>query len=251
MRLPIIHGVIRRRLLVNFRVDAEIVQRQLPAPFRPKLHEGFAIAGICLIRLEQIRPLGLPEFCGISSENAAHRVAVCWEEASGETREGVFIPRRDTGSRLNHLAGGRIFPGEHHLAAFSVEDTGSTVALSIRARDGGMHLDLRAHATDELPRTSRFRSLAETSAFFESGSVGYSATQDCCRLDGLRLETEGWQVRPLAVDRVESSFFADESLFPKGSAEFDHALIMRNIRHRWVKVDDMFSKSELAAQTIG
>jgi len=53
MRLPVIHGVIRRRLLVNFRVDAEVMRCFLPAPFRPKVHNGFAIAGICLIRLEQ------------------------------------------------------------------------------------------------------------------------------------------------------------------------------------------------------
>jgi hypothetical protein len=31
LRLPTIQGVIRRRLLVNFEVDAEIAQRQLPA----------------------------------------------------------------------------------------------------------------------------------------------------------------------------------------------------------------------------
>jgi len=35
MRLPVIHGLIRRRLLVNFRVDAEVMSRFLPSPFRP------------------------------------------------------------------------------------------------------------------------------------------------------------------------------------------------------------------------
>ena len=94
-RLPVIRGLIRRRLLVNFRVDEEVME---PPPFRPKLHRGYAIAGICLIRLRQIRPLWLPRFCGISVENAAHRIAVLWDEPSGESREGVFIPRRDTGS---------------------------------------------------------------------------------------------------------------------------------------------------------
>ena len=60
MRLPIIHGVIRRRLLVNFRGDAEVMGRILPPPFRPKLHGGYAVGGICLIKLEQIRPGWLP-----------------------------------------------------------------------------------------------------------------------------------------------------------------------------------------------
>ena len=52
MRLPRVHGVIRRRLLVNFRLDPDVAQRQLPASFHPKLHDGHAVAGICLIRLE-------------------------------------------------------------------------------------------------------------------------------------------------------------------------------------------------------
>lgn len=109
IRLPVIQGLIRRRLLVNFRVDPAVMETFLPEPFRPKLHAGYAIAGICLIRLEDIRPRGLPGVLGISSENAAHRIAVEWEDESGRTREGVFIPRRDTNSCLNHLAGGRSF----------------------------------------------------------------------------------------------------------------------------------------------
>lgn len=239
MRLPVIHGLIRRRLLVNFRVDADVMSRFLPAPFRPKLHRGHAIAGICLIRLEQIRPGWLPAFCGISSENAAHRIAVLWDEPSGEPREGVFIPRRDTGSWLNHFAGGRIFPGEHHLADFDVTENASSISMSIRSRDGRMSVQLRGRESDSLPEASCFQSLAESSAFFEGGSVGYSVTRDCCRLDGIRLQTDRWQVHPLAVDHVESSFFADESAFPAGSVTFDHALIMRDVTHQWHSVADM------------
>src|ERR1044071_9711748 len=63
MRMPKVsrvHGVIRRRLLVNFRIDPETAQAQLPKPFRPKLHDGYAVGGICLIRLEEIRPRFMP-----------------------------------------------------------------------------------------------------------------------------------------------------------------------------------------------
>ena len=247
MRLPIIQGLIRRRLLVNFRVDAQVMSHYLPAPFRPKLYCGHAMAGICLIRLEQIRPAGWPVFCGLSSENAAHRIAVEWNEESGEPRQGVFIPRRDTGSWLSHLAGGRIFPGEHHLADFAVEDNGAKVAMSIHARDRQMAVELRARETDALPPTSCFASLAEASAFFEGGCIGYSVTRGGCRLDGIRLATENWRVRPLAVELIESSFFADESAFPPGSVVLDHALVMRDLRHEWHEEADLFTGHALDA----
>src|SRR5215212_6301142 len=122
MRLPIIKGTIKRRLLINYRADAAVVQRILPHPFRPKLHRGYALVGICLIRLEGIRPAGFPAAIGLSSENAAHRIAVEWTDEAGVEREGVFIPRRDTGSMITRLAGGRLFPGEQHRARFSIVD---------------------------------------------------------------------------------------------------------------------------------
>ena len=94
MKLPVIQGIIRRRILANFRVEPQVMQRQLPSRFRPKLQAGFAVAGICLIRLEHIRPRFVPESVGLNSENAAHRVAVLWDE-DGATREGVFISRHE------------------------------------------------------------------------------------------------------------------------------------------------------------
>jgi hypothetical protein len=239
MRLPKIHGTIKRRLLVNFRVDAAVMQRQLPAPFRPKLHDGHAIAGMCLIRLENIRPRRFPAMLGFSSENAAHRIAVLWDDDAG-AHEGVYIPRRDTGSLINHLAGGRLFPGEHQRARFQVVEDAGAIALAMRSADGWVEVDVVGREAEHLAATSVFRSVAEASKFFEGGSVGYSATASGRRLDGVVLKTESWSVAPLAVERARSSYFENPTLFPKGSLEFDCALIMRNIAHEWEMAADMY-----------
>ena len=232
MKLPKVHGVIGRRLLVNFRADPDVIQRQLPAPFRPKLHDGHAVAGICLIRLEDIRPKRFPRMLGLSSENAAHRIAVLWDDHDGP-HEGVYIPRRDTGSLMNHLAGGRLFPGEHQRAAFEVDDTGDRIALRMASADGRVRVDVTGRVAAELPSTSIFRTVGAASAFFEPGSVGYSATASGRHLDGVVLTTHSWSVTPLAIEEVSSTYFADEAMFPAGSIGFDCALIMRNIAHEW------------------
>jgi hypothetical protein len=233
MKIPTLSGLIKRRLLINYRVDPEAMRRMLPAPFRPKLQRGYAIAGICLIRLEQIRPLGVPAAFGFSSENAAHRVAVEWTDAKGDGCEGVFIPRRDTASHFSHLAGGRLFPGEHHLAKFDVMDDGSYVDLLMTSSDQAVAISVNGRDSDVWPATSCFGSLEESSRFFECGCVGYSVTRDSDRLDGMRLKTLDWRVRPFEVEQVQSSFFTDTLRFPAGSIEFDHALIMRDIPHEW------------------
>lgn len=239
VRMPRVAGVIRRRLLVNYRIDPDVAQRQLPAPFRPKLHGGFAVGGICLIRLEQIRPTLLPAAFGFSSENAAHRFAVVWSDAQGE-HEGVYIPRRDSGSLVNVLAGGRIFPGEHHRARFSVTGSDDSVSLRMASSDGSVRVRVDGSVAEGLPAGSIFGSVAEASAFFEPGSLGYSATSGGRQLDGVLLRVKDWHVDALRVDAVESSYFAEESLFPRGSTEFDCALIMRNIAHEWQSAANMY-----------
>ena len=238
MRLPVIEGLIKRRLLINFRADSAAVQKILPAGFRPKLHQGHAIVGICLIRLEQIRPKGLPALLGVSSENAAHRIAMEWTDTDGTAREGVFIPRRDTDSLINALGGGRLFPGEHHHSRFHVEDDGTAISFSMLSPGGEASIHVKARAAEALPADSIFGSLAETSAFFEKGCVGFSVTCDPKRLDGLELKTKHWEIHPLDVQEVRSTFFEDPARFPKGTIHFDHALVMRNIPHEWHSVAD-------------
>jgi hypothetical protein len=232
MRIPVIKGVIDRRILVNYRINPEVLANILPPPFEPDLINGFGMAGVCLIRLNAIRPRFLPPYVGFSSENAAHRIAARWKE-NGRYRQGVYIPRRDTSSRLSTLAGGRLFPGLHHKARFEVKESGSNFQVLLDSQDGNLHLAVAAHLATGLPQTSLFGSLAEASDFFEAGSLGYSDTRQAGCFDGLELRTSNWQVEPLAIDRVESSFFDNRELFPPGSIQFDCALLMRGIVHEW------------------
>jgi hypothetical protein len=241
MRLPTIQGLIDRRILVNYRVDPEVASRLLPRPFRPKLADGFAMAGICLIRLKQIRPAFVPLRIGIGSENAAHRFAVEWD-VDGHCREGVFIPRRDSSSRLNSLVGGRLFPGEHHHARFDVSETDDRFEVQFASDDGSAAVSVIARVADALPAGSVFASLGEASHFFEGGALGYSATDDPSRYDGLELRCTNWSVCPLAVESVESSYFSDLTKFPPGSATFDCALLMRGVEHQWHTREDLIAE---------
>jgi hypothetical protein len=232
MRIPKILGLIDRRILVNYRIDPHVLRRFLPVPFEPLLVGGVGMAGICLIRLKHVRTRFWPARLGLSSENAAHRIAVWWQQG-GQRREGVYIPRRDTSSRLSALVGGRVFPGEHHLATFDVHEEADRFDVRLRSRDGRTCVEVAGRVCDRLPADSAFDDLSEASEFFARGSLGYSATQRFGVYDGLELRTAAWRVEALDVERVRSSFFEDESIFPPGSTQFDCALLMRGIEHQW------------------
>lgn len=231
MRVPILRGLMDRRILVNYRVDPDVLARVLPVPFRPQVVRGFGIAGICLIRLKHIRPRRFPGLFGLASENAAHRIAVEWPHEGGY-RSGVYVPRRDTSSRLNAFAGGRLFPGVHHYARFQVAERNDHYRIVVDSPDAQTHIAVEGRPVDAWPTHSVFGSLREASQFFESGAVGFSASA-AGSYDGMELRTPHWSVEPLAIERVESSFFESINLFPADTAEFDCALLMRGIDHEW------------------
>lgn len=232
MRLPVVQGIIARRLLINYRIDPDLIATLLPAPFRPTLAHGAAIAGICLIRLQAVRPRGVPTLFGVTSENAAHRIAVEWDD-HGHRREGVYIPRRDTNSRFNTLVGGRLFPGMHHHAHFTTTETDTRISVAFTSDDSRVRVVVAGRPDPTFPVDSVFGSLAEVSTFFERGSVGYSATHDPQRFDGLELRIRQWCVEPFRIEQVETSFFDSRSLFPFGTVHLDCALLMRGIPHEW------------------
>jgi hypothetical protein len=236
MKIPVITGVIDRRILVNFTVDIDILKAVLPSPFVPKVVNNKGIAGICLIRLKEVRPKGLPAFMGMGSENGAHRIAVEWIE-DGQVKEGVYIPRRDTSSFFNTIKGGRVFPGKHRYAKFDVKEAGDNYHVAFESSDGAT-ISLDAKLVDSFNGESIFKNLHTASDFFKAGSIGYSPNGN--KYEGLLLNAYQWEVKPLEVSKVTSSYFENEAIFPKGSVRFDNALIMKNIAHEWSSVADKF-----------
>lgn len=146
---------------------------------------------------------------------------------------GVYVPRRDTDSRMAQLAGGRLFPGDHSPAVFDVEETAGRYRIAARSTDGTMSVRVNAHDADLLPSGSIFGDLASASRFFHGDATGHSPSRHRTAFDAMRLDVEEWKVTPLACDEVQSGFFEDRHAFPDGSVVFDHALLMRRAQARW------------------
>lgn len=228
--LPVIKGLIALRVMINYTVDPEIAQRLLPPPFRPKLVKGRAIAGVCLIRMKEMRVKGMPKVLGLSSKNIAYRIAVEWEDRDGVRREGIFVPRRDNSSFLNNITNGRIFPGRNQDAYFHFEELGDRYLVDIISTDN-TSLSIDAKIVESLPADSVFSSVDEASTFFRTGSVGYSRSGE--KMTGLEFRPTNWDPKLIAPKTLRSSFFEDKELFPEGTIKFDNALVLHDIEHEW------------------
>jgi hypothetical protein len=239
MFLDTIHGTIDRRLLLNYRIVPDVLQKALPPPYRPKTYAGWGVGGICMIRFRELRPRLVPSWLGFNSENAAHRIAVEWIQ-DGKQMEGVYIPRRDTNSGFNKAFGGKVFPGIFNRSTFKVCETETTVSIQIIREDGGEEAAVSAEATKDFPSTSIFPSLAEAAGFFSLGATGYSATHEPGHYHGMELRSLDWSIAPLRIVHAQSCFFSNLELFPKGSVQLDSALIMRKIAHEWHSRPDLY-----------
>src|SRR5690606_11858043 len=120
------------------------------------------------------------------------------------------------------------------LSEFSISYQDGGISIYIREQNASEPMiQVEVKETDVFPGDSIFPSLEASSAFFEAGCTGYSSRPDSNVLDGLSLKAYEWQVTALDVQTIRSSYFNDASIFPPGSLEFDHALLMRDIPHEW------------------
>jgi hypothetical protein len=229
---PVMEGVIARRVLVNYWADPAVVRPLVAERFELSLRDGLAVMGICLIRLEKLRPKGLPAAFGFCAENMAHRVAIRFSE-QGKLREGVFIFRRETESPLIARVGGRFFPGVHHLAGFRVTEEENAIGIDVETMGHEMDVHLRVRPAVEWKPSRLFRGLCDVSAFFRAATCGFNCALESGVIEGVELRTTGWEMLPLSIRDVHSSFYDNPLLFPPGSIGLDSAVLMRGIHHEW------------------
>ena len=220
--VPEVQAHLRRRLLISYRVDPAVAAGLLPPGFRPQLIDGSALAGVCVLGLDAIRPRWFRPGWGLRSENAAHRMAVEWDAAEGVQR-GVFIFERHSSAWHPVLLGGRLFPGVHRKARFTTRESGGRYALTMDAGAHSLDADVEIGGAWS---SGFFGSVDEASEFYRAGRIGWSLGHDGRRVEPVALTSGAWAVEGARLHSLRSSFF---DALPEGSAVFDSVVVMRDL----------------------
>lgn len=226
MFLPSLSARIARRVLLNLRVDPEYWSRsgRLPSRLEPVDVDGASIAGVCLIRLRELRPAWAPRGLGVSTEGAAFRVACRDRDRNGA--RCVAIIGRWTSSRLVRWTDG-VTPMHHRFARFTSTETASSVEITVNDAAVGDTCHVKASATAAWPGDSVFGSVDEASAFFAQEADGHTVGDGGACLGGVSLTVPEWRVTPLAVEEVTFPWL------PQDVFDVDHALLMRDAESTW------------------
>ena len=234
--LPTLEGTVARRVLLNFRADPTVVRRLVAEPLEVETVKGYAVVGVCLMRLVQLRVKGMPPGMGFASENMAHWVAVRFPAGSG-SEDGVFIWRRETDSGLLAQLGGKLFPAEFNRAQFAVKEDSFGLSIEVSTEHSRADVSLLARHTQGWGGSELFPAFPEVSHFFRRGECAFTCAGRDGALEGVRLHALRWEMAPLEVSTARAYFFEQPEYFSPGSVAFDSAVVMRGIPHEWHLID--------------
>jgi len=221
---PAIRGVVDRRILINYRVPTDSLQTVLPEPFRPReTEDGMGLGSVCIMRLKNERPRLVPSMFGTSFETVTHRISVEHEDGD-DIRESVYVPRRDTSSRIGTLAVKRLMPGECENAEFETDEKRDRHHVRVNCDTEFVRASVEEGG--RIPEDSVFDSVDEASSFFLDACVRYSRSGS--QHDAVEFQPYDWNMSPLRPLKLRSSYFERFE-----GSEFDSAFLMNNIKHEW------------------
>ncbi|HUS61088.1 MAG TPA: hypothetical protein VMY34_02760 [Acidimicrobiales bacterium] len=220
-------GTIRSRLLVNALVDPDEAAHRLPNGLRPHVTSQGTVVGCCLLDIVAIRPAPLPAIVGTSLRAAAHRISVEWDDDSGATTVGVYVPLRLTHSRTAIAFGGRVFPGVHRRASVKLTHDGQRLGWSVDAggEPGAYSVRVDASSRDGAP-LGPCEPIGGTCL---SAEIGLSPGHDGV-LEAARMRPHHRIAHPVDVHHLESAFLASfTSAMPAPS------YLMRDVEVTWTR----------------
>jgi hypothetical protein len=134
--LPLGRRPVLSRLLVVYRLAPQALAELLPAPLKPRLVQGYAVAAACYthlgsaLRRNEERNSAKRRAGG--SDHLGYRFAV--ERADG-TR-ATWIARRETSSWFEARCGAKLLRGEYGRSKFRVEESPFGVELRVEGERG-------------------------------------------------------------------------------------------------------------------
>jgi hypothetical protein len=247
MHSPPLRGRCPRRALFTWRIDPVAARRVVPAPLRPKILHGAAIGAVDWIRLERLRPRLIPGPLGLSMEMCTHLIPAEWDD-NGVRRDVLYVLRRDVQVSGLGRAAGLLLPGHPNPASIKAIDEDTQVQVSAASKDGVCQLELGGVLAGQWQNSPLFSSGKHLMHVLGNQAGGFLAFDE--NGDGALIELEAHPelAEPLDVLQHHSSLF-DGGILPKGAAQPDAAVVLRNLVCLWSPRGKVLRASQRKAMT--
>ena len=217
-------GVVERRLLVNYRVELDVLDTVLTDPLRGREvgDTGKGVGSVCITRVEDTRPGFLPESLGVTVEMATHRVYARVEDGGDHC---VYVPWRGVSSRFHALVLSSLLPTDFDSADFLTEDRDGARQVRVDWDSDVAGVVFRDTDRDTVDDDSVFYSVESASTFLCEAGVEYAMTGDV--YTGVETCPDRTDLKPVEISDERSSYFG------KLGGEFDSAFGMTDVELAW------------------
>ena len=201
--IPITYkGELHKVKLINFSVDIEEVQENVPEGIEVRKFENGkrALISMVNVRLKNMRPNFLPEFCSFEYQHIAFRLLVNDAHFNEGNSKGLFFYQSFT--RKKHIAwGGSLFT-DYQLQSAKISDTNGQFELKQANHFVRYTLDSQTSSNE--------KSATELQSIVGALDRAYSMRGK--ELKKVQIQREKWPLQSVNCTHFETNFFESAKL---------------------------------------
>ncbi|MBS1569131.1 MAG: DUF2071 domain-containing protein [Bacteroidetes bacterium] len=222
---------LKRTVVLAFAVPRSELQKLLP-PYLDLdvFQEEHGFLAVAMVETRRLRPMGFPEWAGLDFFLLGYRVFVRHVNVQGKRLRGLYILGSETDKRLMARLG-NVFT-HYGYAHKPIDRTYDTHRLSLRSKDGSMHVSITDNPDIEeaLPVGSPFADWKEARRYV--GPLPFTFSYDAKRRRMLTVEGSrvNWTPRPVQVERWHFSFL---DRFGFSDLRLANAFTMNDVPYQW------------------
>jgi Uncharacterized conserved protein (COG2071) len=224
---------LRDSLVLLYAVDAEVLEQFCPPGLELERVGKFGLIALATVQAANLRPRGLPGWCGKDFMLTGYRVVVRFRAPDGSIRRALRIIQSDTDSAMMCLGGNLFTEYGYRRRTISTQRLADKYSVRI-ACNGAVELGITADvSTDEvLPEGSPFASTREARRYTGPlpWTVGY--IEDIESFIAVRGHRASWKPRLVLVD-VDACTFFDRPPFHGHEAKLAAAFYMESVDYSW------------------
>lgn len=238
---------------LTYRTPSDSVRDLLPGGLELVTRGPWAFWNVMCCRVEKLRPVGVPAFCGLTYRHVAYRLMVQAMNDRAEVVRGLYFTRSDANAKAVALLGNRFSDFRLHSATIKQHADDCGVRYAVSGTDyaqGELELEV-AHAPAALAKGSCFPTLEDARRFCRYAPNALT-TQDCAGKRVLRLTTvqrdeRAWCETPVTVRQIRHSYF--DSIGQAGHTHLEWACRLGPMDYRWQVGETMglLQQSQVAA----
>ncbi len=219
-------------IVLTYAVEKEELQNLIPECLELDLfEEKWAFIALAIVKTENLRPKGFPEFLGNNFTLTGYRIFVRYKTSYGKKLRGLFILKSETDKAKMALLG-NIFT-HYNYTSTDIKYLKSNSKIEIKSLKSGLSIEIDSEKiAPKLPENSPFNDWKEARRF--AGPLPFTFTYNKDKKEVLIIEgvRENWIPKPIEIKTHESKFIDS---FNFKSIVLANAFIISNIPYQWKK----------------